>query len=87
MVAFAYVYEIFTVTQLQIAVTKSNKKFTEQTCGRFCFQKFYTSYIKYSCMLVYVYWRRIKFISIIKNWPNLPMNKIQVQFHEAKLHV
>ena len=37
MAAFEYVYEIFTVTQLQFAITKSNKKFTAQACGRFCF--------------------------------------------------
>ena len=48
--AFEYVYEIFTVTQLQSAVTKSNKKFTEQACDRF-----YTSNMKYSCMLFHVY--------------------------------
>ena len=42
MAAFAYVYEIFTVTQLQLifAVTKSSKKFTEHACDRFCFQSF-----------------------------------------------
>ena len=40
MAAFAYVYEIFTVTQQQFAVTKSNKKITEQACGRFCFLSF-----------------------------------------------
>ena len=47
MAAFAYVYEIFTVTQLQFAVTKSNKKFTEQACGRFCFQSFIHLYEMY----------------------------------------
>ena len=29
----------------------------------------------------------LKFISIIKNCQNLPINKIQVQFDDAKLHV
>ena len=87
MVAFAHVYEIFTVTQLQFAVT--SKKFTEQACGRFCFQKFYTSYIKYSCMLVNVYWRKCIFknLSPLLRTDRTPMNKIQVQYNEAKLHV
>ena len=87
--AFAYVYEIFTVKQLQFAVTKSNKKLTEHACGRFCFQSFYILYKVFmqACLFLLAQIYFWKFISITKNWPNLPINKIQVQFNKAKLYV
>ena len=55
------------------------------------FPKFYISNIKYSCMLcLFMFIGANVFfliISIIKNWPNLSMNRIQVKINEAKVHI
>ena len=51
MAAFEYVYEIFTETQPQSAVTKSNKqKLPNKPAATYVSKVLYT-YIKYSCML------------------------------------
>ena len=60
MAAFAYVYEIFTATQLQFAVTKSNKNLPNKPVAAFVSKVLYILY-KVFMRACYFYWRKCIF--------------------------